>query len=120
MQGLRNVFQLRANNCAILGLRAKVRIPTLRSAILRLHDFLVCAEHIYYPAVGAIYIYCPAVYNLLTAHPPSCTDYIIVTADYITVTAGYKSVKPRHLQAVWVLEYTRAITIRALGLRPVL
>ena len=29
---------------------------------------------------------------------------------------GYKSVKPRHLQAVWALEYTRAITIRALVL----
>ena len=48
MQGLRNVFQLCAKNCAMLGLHAKVRIPTLRSAILSLRNLLVCAEHIYY------------------------------------------------------------------------
>ena len=36
--------------CAILGLRSKVRIPRLRSAILGFRKFLLRAEHIY--AIG--------------------------------------------------------------------
>ena len=79
------------------------------------------------------YVYCPvSITYSLYAHSDG-TDYIIppnsgnlhalsvvlpkADLNYQKLL-GYKSVKPRHLQAVRALECTRAITIRALGLRP--
>ena len=88
-----------------------------------------CYTHIALWLGKYIYIALWSITYSLHAHSGS-TDYIIVTtcmglsvvlpkADLnYQKPLGYKSVKPRHLQAVWALEYTRAITIRALGLQP--
>ena len=43
----RNACEDCAKRCAILGLRAKVWIPTLRCAIIGLRKFLHCAEQLY-------------------------------------------------------------------------